>query len=110
MGSHNSLQRGTGYNLVDLVGWYHANNVKTLTFDNDYPSDNTYSVRAHGLSQDSTSNSVYHVIKIAVYEGLTYYVEVRRCFGSGFFCDTFSTVAGAPSAALGSCAFANDIR
>ena len=77
MGSHNLMSRPTGYNLVDLVGWYADANVKKLAIA-DYPSDATYEVRAHGSTQDSTSNSVYHVIKIDVYEGLTYYVEVRQ--------------------------------
>lgn len=49
-------------------------NVKSLTLAN-YPTDATYEVRAHGSSQNTVANR-YHVIKINVYEGLTYYVEV----------------------------------
>jgi hypothetical protein len=77
MGSHNSQQRGTGYNLVDKVGWYAPENVKKLTVAN-YPLDQTYRIRAHGASQDSTSNDIYHVVKIEVHENLAYYIEVRQ--------------------------------
>ena len=77
MGSHNSQQRGTGYNLVDKVGWYAPENVKKLTMA-DYPLDQTYRIRAHGASQDATSNDIYHVVKIEVHENLAYYIEVRQ--------------------------------
>jgi hypothetical protein len=78
MGSHNSQQRPSGYNMVERASWIAAGNIKVLTPKTDYPSDKTYRVRAHGLTQDAANNDVYHVVKVEVHENLAYYVEVRQ--------------------------------
>jgi len=78
MGSHNNVQLFSGYNIHDKVGWFDADNVVELHYDSDYPMDDTYTLVAHGLTQDSTANNRYHLIKIEPFEGLTYYVEVRQ--------------------------------
>jgi hypothetical protein len=76
MGNHNLMSRSTGYAMVNSVGWYKPENVAKLTIAN-YPSDKTYEVRAHDSSED-TAAGVVHVVEIQVYEGLSYYVEVRQ--------------------------------
>ena len=71
MGSHNWQARPSGYNLFDKTNWYDDKNVLQLKYEDDYPFDQTVRIRAHGASQDSTTNDVYHSIKVQVFEGLT---------------------------------------
>jgi hypothetical protein len=61
-----------------MAQWYDAANVKVLTHDANYPMDQTFSVKAHGSVEDTTADSVYHLVKISVFPGLDYYVEVRQ--------------------------------
>ncbi|MGH9462514.1 MAG: IPT/TIG domain-containing protein, partial [Vicinamibacteria bacterium] len=86
MGNHNQMPLFSGYNMVERLKWYRseddvtdpaAANVKALEWTSAPDHDEVYTLRAHDAVEDNVANS-YHVIKITIFPGLTYYVEVRQ--------------------------------
>jgi hypothetical protein len=75
MANHDSHPIFTGYHLEKL-GYYAAENIKTLTWDRN-PHSEEVELVAHALAQDSASNR-FHLLKVKVSDALTYYVEVRQ--------------------------------
>jgi|GEM_PF-5219978 len=81
MGSHEDKPLFSGY-FMDKLGYY-SNSIQTIQWDVDQ-YDDTFYVAAHGLDENTGFNGpVYHLLKICVSDGLSYYVEVRqRSMGS----------------------------
>lgn len=86
MGSHNRMPLFSGHNIVDRLDWYtdvedvpdpSDSNVLRLRWTDAPDHDETYLLRAHGPGQDTTGE-VYNVIRLEVFPGLTYHVEVRQ--------------------------------
>ena len=77
MGDHNRMPLFSGYNIVDRLAWYGAANVKTYDWTSAPQENEVVTLRAHDTTQDALAN-VFHIIKINIFPGLTYYVEVRQ--------------------------------
>lgn len=77
MGVHNRMPLFSGYNMVDRLDWYNNPNVQTLDWTSTPDHDLVYTLRAHDASEDNLANT-YHIIKIEIFPGLTYYVQVRQ--------------------------------
>lgn len=86
MGSHNRMPLFSGYNMVEKLGWYQSEddvanpadaNIKLLSWGSSSDHDQVYTVRAHDTVEDNQSN-LFHLIKLSIFPGLTYYVEVRQ--------------------------------
>src|SRR3954447_2900934 len=75
MGAHDTHPIFSGFHL-DKLGYYQPANVRQVSWDRN-PFDHTYDIVAHGLTEDTDVDRV-HVVKIAVSDALTYYVEVRQ--------------------------------
>ena len=88
MGNHNRMPLFSGHNIVDRLDWYvdvedvpssnlSDSNVLRLNWTDSPNHDKFYLVRAHGTDQD-TSSDVYHDVRLEIFPGLTYHVEVRQ--------------------------------
>jgi len=86
MGNHNMMPLFSGYNMVERLKWYRSEddvtdpadaNMKELEWTSVPEHDELYTLRAHDAVEDNQDNS-YHIIKITIFPGLTYYVEVRQ--------------------------------
>jgi hypothetical protein len=77
MGRHNNMPLFSGYNIFDKLGWYGNANVRELAWSEALDHDETITLRAHDTTEDASA-SIYHVIKLEIFPGLTYYVEVRQ--------------------------------
>lgn len=77
MGNHNQMPLFSGYNMVDRLSWYDAANVVNLNWTDAPDFDQTYTLRAHDDAEDAAANT-RHLIKLEIFPGLTYYVEVRQ--------------------------------
>lgn len=86
MGNHNRMPLFSGHNIVDRLDWYtdvedvpdpEDSNVLRLRWTDAPDHDESYLLRAHGQGQDATGE-VYNVIRLEVFPGLTYHVEVRQ--------------------------------
>lgn len=75
MGNHDSHPIFTGYHLEKL-GYYAPANIKRLTW-NGIPHSEEIDLIAHGLSEDTVANR-FHLLKITISSGLSYFVEVRQ--------------------------------
>ena len=77
MGNHNNMPLFSGYNIVDRLGWYSAANVKTYDWTSAPEENEVVTLRAHDATEDALAG-VFHIIKINIFPGLTYYVGVRQ--------------------------------
>ena len=86
MGNHNGMPLFSGHNIVDRLDWYTDvedvaspadSNVVRLNWTDTPEHDRFYQVRAHGPAQDN-QGEVYHDIRLQIFPGLTYHVEVRQ--------------------------------
>ncbi|SDN34929.1 hypothetical protein SAMN05660642_04630 [Geodermatophilus siccatus] len=86
MGEHNRMPLFSGHNMVERLGWYKREsdvadpsqaNVKALTWSGTTDHNQVYTVRAHDATEDTADNS-FHIIRLQVFPGLVYYVEVRQ--------------------------------
>lgn len=77
MGDHNSMPLFSGYNMADRLQWYNGANVRTLSWTSSPNHDQVYILRAHDASED-TQAGVYHILKLEIFPGLTYYIQVRQ--------------------------------
>ncbi|XOF33597.1 MAG: IPT/TIG domain-containing protein [Candidatus Electrothrix sp. YB6] len=77
MGNHNHMPLFSGYNMLDRLDWYDNPNVQFLDWTSTPHHDQVYTLRAHDASKDTLATT-YHIIKIDIFPGLTYYVEVRQ--------------------------------
>ncbi len=76
MGSHDSHPLfSAGY--LHQLGWFNAANIVELQWDRN-PFTHDYELAAHRMSQQSTADGVYHMVRIKVADGLYYFVEVRQ--------------------------------
>ena len=75
MGRHDDHPLFTGYNMQQL-GWYDAGNIAEIQWDRN-PSSQTFDLVAHGTAQN-TNAARFHVLRINVATGLSYFVQVRQ--------------------------------
>lgn len=76
MGKHDQHPLFTGYHLQKL-GYYESANIKGLQWDRN-PHSEEIEIVAHGLTEDGTANNRFHMVKIKVSDGLSYFIEVRQ--------------------------------
>jgi hypothetical protein len=75
MGAHDTHPLFSGYHLEQL-DWYDASNIAELEWDRN-PSDATFDIVAHG-SAENTDPARFHLVKVKVTSGLSYYIQVRQ--------------------------------
>lgn len=78
MGNHDSHPLYIGARIDRLLHYFDETNVKRLEWGSTPEHDEVYELIVHGDSQDPTGDGQYHLIRLAVGEGLTYTVEVRQ--------------------------------
>ena len=77
MGKHNRMPLFSGYNIVDKLDWYAGANVRSFDWTGSPDENEVVTLRAHDVNEDAAANT-YHIIRIEIFPGLTYYVEVRQ--------------------------------
>lgn len=75
MGNHDSHPLFSGF-LMHQLGWYTGANVRELTWDRN-PFSQEFDLVAHGTVED-TNPVRFHLLRIRVTDGLSYFVEVRQ--------------------------------
>jgi hypothetical protein len=81
MGDHDEHPLFSGFFMRQLK-WYSNANIVELAWDrNPFPPPGQpaaeYDIVAHGLTQNTNPNR-YHLVRIKITQGLSYYVEVRQ--------------------------------
>lgn len=78
MGNHDDHPLYIGPRIDDLLHYYDETNIMRLEWGSTPEHDETYDLIVHGDSEDPTGDNQYHLIRLAVGEGLVYTVEVRQ--------------------------------
>jgi IPT/TIG domain len=96
MGNHDTHPCFSGHFMRQL-DYYASTNILDLVWDRN-PFDNTYTLVAHGITQN-TSSARRHLIRIRVGDGVFYYIEVRQQMAAG--AASFDTAIPVPGGSTG---------
>lgn len=75
MGRHDHHPLFSGY-YMSYLGWYRPENILELRWSPE-PFSQEYEILAHGLKENDCKGR-YHLIKIKVADGLSYFIEARQ--------------------------------
>ncbi|MFT3677993.1 MAG: IPT/TIG domain-containing protein [Chitinophagaceae bacterium] len=82
MGNHDSHPLYIGSNFDKRLHYFNENvssgNIHYLQWGSVPDLNQTFDIIAHGLIEDPAGNSVKHLIRLKVSDGLNYYIEVRQ--------------------------------
>ena len=103
MGSHDNHPLYIGPNMEERLDYFNEasnGNVKFLQWGSSPDFDQSFDIVAHAESEDPAGDSNFHLVKLAVSDGLEYFVEVRQrpdaaVAGGDYIFDPNIPVAGA---------------